>query len=188
MDRPKVAVLDDPVKVELELGKLEDLELAWVGHSVDAMMDVLPQVRPQVLVLQFDCLGSTPITRAQLLTTLCEAQLTIVTYTFARGYVLDSLRNEAVRTVKEPLTPDGLCSLVAEGLGTPFSAKPAEPITQVAEPITQVAEPTTQVAVPTTQVAAPTTKIAEAPLFPEAPFRDSSFGHLLLLDSVPKSA
>lgn len=166
VDRPKVAILDDPVKVEAELGKLDDVELAWVGHSVDAMMDALPQVRPQVLVLQFDCLGSTPITRAQLLTALCEAKLTIVTYTFARGYVLDSLRNESVQTIKEPLTPDGLRSLVAEGIGEPSSGK-------------QTGD---------TAPAKPTSTLAQPPLFPEAPMQDNSFGHLLLLDSVPKSA
>ena len=50
--RPTIAILDDPVKVKAELGDLDDLEVVWVGQSVDALMDVLPTMQPQVLVLQ----------------------------------------------------------------------------------------------------------------------------------------
>lgn len=156
--RLTVAILDDPVKVDAELGKLDDLEIVWVGHSVDALMDALPVLNPQVLVLQLDRLGPTPITRAQLLAALGEVKLTIVTYTFARGYVLDALRDESIRTTKEPLTPDGLRALV-EGVSM-VAAPPAPPQDPLAPPPADGA------------------KSADG----------GPLGHLFLVGSVPKSA
>lgn len=106
MERLTLAVLDDQLSIKLtqDPDMPEDLEVVWVGQSADAMMDALPELRPRVLVLQLEHLGHNPITRAQLLARLAHAELTIVTYAFARRDVIEALREESVQPVRVPLT------------------------------------------------------------------------------------
>ena len=105
---PTVAILDDPSALEVELESFEHADVVWAGQSVDVMMDVLPVLRPRILVLRLVHLGRAPITRARLLTTLAQADLTLVTYRFASPELLGALRDEDVWPVQAPLTPEAL--------------------------------------------------------------------------------
>ncbi|MCA9709709.1 MAG: hypothetical protein KDK70_27975, partial [Myxococcales bacterium] len=106
MERLTVAILDDqlPIKLAREAGELEGVDVVWSGQSADAMIDVLPQLRPKVLVLQLEHLGHNPVTRAQLLAKLAQAEVTLVTYAFARRDVLDAMRHESLQPVRIPLS------------------------------------------------------------------------------------
>lgn len=104
--RPTVAILDDqlPTRLEAAPGELDDVDVVWTGQSVTALSAVLPELRPQVLVLQLEHLGPDPIGKAQELTDLAQAELTIVPYMFARREVLKGLQRESVRPLRAPLT------------------------------------------------------------------------------------
>ncbi|MCA9704786.1 MAG: hypothetical protein KDK70_02915 [Myxococcales bacterium] len=115
------------MKLGAELGKVDDIDMVWVGPSVDAMMDVLPQLRPRVLVLQYEHLGGTPVTRAQLLSMLSGAELTIVTYKFARDQVLKALNDASVRTLREPLTADELRAQISDAIARLAEAEVIRP-------------------------------------------------------------
>jgi len=106
MGLPTIAILDDqlPTKIQHEKGELDDVEVVWTGQSVEELARRLPQLRPQVLVLQLEHLGSEPIAQAQQLTQLADAELTIVTYAFARREVIKGLQKESVRPIRAPLT------------------------------------------------------------------------------------
>lgn len=104
--RPTVAILDDqlPIRLQAEPSELQDVEVIWTGQSLSALVQVLPELEPRVLVLQLEHLGSDPIAKAQQLSALASAELTIVTYAFARREVLRGLQRESVRPMRAPLT------------------------------------------------------------------------------------
>jgi hypothetical protein len=108
--RPTVAILDDqlPVRLQAEPRELDDVDVIWTGQSVQALTAALPELRPQVLVLQLEHLGPDPIAKAQELTALAHAELTIVTYAFARREILKGLQREALRPLRAPLTVNAL--------------------------------------------------------------------------------
>jgi hypothetical protein len=108
--RPTVAILDDqlPVRLQADPHELDDVEVVWTGQSLAALAQTLPRLRPQVLVLQLEHLGPDPIAKAQELTSLAKAELTIVTYAFARREVLKGLQREALRPLRAPLTVPAL--------------------------------------------------------------------------------
>ena len=104
--RPTVAILDDqlPVRLQADPHELDDVDVIWTGQSLATLARTLPQLRPQVLVLQLEHLGPDPIGTAQELAGLAKAELTIVTYAFARREVLRGLQREALRPLRAPLT------------------------------------------------------------------------------------
>lgn len=108
--RPTVAILDDqlPTRLQADPSELEDVDVVWTGQSLLELAAALPQLRPQVLVLQLEHLGPEPIAKAQELTTLAHAELTIVSYAFARREVLKGLQREALRPLRAPLTATAL--------------------------------------------------------------------------------
>lgn len=110
--RPTVAILDDqlPVRLQADPSELDDVEVVWTGQSLAALEATLPELQPQVLVLQLEHLGPDPIVKAQHLTTLAHAELTIVTYAFARREVLKGLQRESLRPLRAPLTVSALRS------------------------------------------------------------------------------
>lgn len=127
MAKPTVAMLENPVKLGHELGEVDDLDMVWVGPSVDGMMDAVPQLKPRVLVLQFEHLGATPVTRAQLLAMISGAELTIVTYKFARDQVLQALTDAGIRTMREPLTAEDLRAEISGAIARLASADVIRP-------------------------------------------------------------
>ena len=136
MERLTLAVLDDqlPIKLAQEAGELDDIEIVWAGQSPDAMMDALPVLRPRVLVLQLEHLGSNPITRAQLLAKLAEAELTIVTYAFARREVLDALRSGSVRPVRVPLSAQDFRAQLTGVIVRSLTTEQADPPEEIPPP------------------------------------------------------
>jgi hypothetical protein len=108
--RPTVAILDDqlPVRLQADPGELDDVEVVWTGQSLPALTAALADLRPQVLVLQLEHLGPDPVAKAQDLSTLAHAELTIVSYAFARREVLKHLQREALRPLRAPLTASAL--------------------------------------------------------------------------------
>ncbi len=108
--RPTLAILDDqlPVRLETDPSELEDVDIVWTGQSTEALAEALPRLHPQVLVLQLEHLGSDPVAQAQRLTALAKAELTIVTYAFARRELLRGLQREALRPLRAPLTATAL--------------------------------------------------------------------------------
>jgi hypothetical protein len=110
MPRSTLAILDDqlPVRIEAEPGELNDVDVVWTGQSVEALAEALPSLRPRVLVLQLEHLGRDPIAKAQELTKLADAELTLVSYAFAPREVLKALQQDAVRAMRAPLTVPAL--------------------------------------------------------------------------------
>jgi hypothetical protein len=108
--RPTVAILDDqlPIRLQAKPRELDDVDVLWTGQSVQALVTALPELRPQVLVLQLEHLGPDPIAKAQELTALAHAELTLVTYAFARRELLEGLQREALRPLRAPLTVTAL--------------------------------------------------------------------------------
>ena len=108
--RPTVAILDDqlPVRLQSDPHELEDVDVVWTGQSTKTLAQALPELLPQVLVLQLEHLGPDPVAEAQRLAALAKAELTIVTYAFARREVLKELQREALRPLRAPLTATAL--------------------------------------------------------------------------------
>jgi len=108
--RPTLAILDDqlPVRLQSDPNQLADVDVVWTGRQLAALTEALPELLPQVLVLQLEHLGSDPIAKAQELTALAQAELTIVAYAFARRELLEGLRREALRPLRAPLTATAL--------------------------------------------------------------------------------
>lgn len=110
MTRPTVAILDDqlPTRLDADPSELEDVDVVWTGQSLDALEAALPELRPQVLVLQLEHLGTEPVAKARRLAALARAELTLVSYAFARREVLRSLQEESLRPLRAPITASAL--------------------------------------------------------------------------------
>ncbi len=105
-----MAILDDqlPTRLQAEPHELADVDVVWAGQSVAALAAALPELRPQVLVLQLEHLGPDPITQVEELSALAHAELTIVPYAFARREVLKSLSRDTVRPLRAPVSVTAL--------------------------------------------------------------------------------
>jgi hypothetical protein len=104
---PRVALLGDTYPSQLRENPqgMKDLEVAWVGSSLEAFRAEVPARKPQVLVLDFVDLSKLPASHVQTLLELTQAARAIVTYRFAqRSLVARHTASDRIRMLQGPIS------------------------------------------------------------------------------------
>jgi hypothetical protein len=104
---PRVALLGDTYPSQLRENPqgLKDVEVAWVGSSLEAFRAEVPACKPQVLVLDFVDLAKLPDSHIQMLLELTKAKRAIVTYRFAqRSLVARHAASDRIRMLQGPIS------------------------------------------------------------------------------------
>jgi hypothetical protein len=138
----RVAILDDviPSQVRENPEDFGDLELAWAGSDPEQLRQQLPRVRPAVLVLSLDLLGSEPVERVRELRESAPVKLSLVLYQYAKRELIRDLMTRAeARPVKAPVSLRSLrghmTSVIVQGIlqsGGYEESKPEPPVPQIA--------------------------------------------------------
>ncbi|HEX5746648.1 MAG TPA: hypothetical protein VFZ09_10405 [Archangium sp.] len=105
----KLALLGDtyPSQLQANPQAIRDLEVVWVGSSLEAFRAEVPALRPQVLALDFVDLGKVPERLVPELLALTGAAHAVVSYRLTHHGMLQALTSQRIRFVQGPL-PLGL--------------------------------------------------------------------------------
>ena len=105
----KLALLGDtyPSQLQANPQAMRDLEVVWVGSSLEALHAEVPALRPQVLALDFVDLGKVPERLVPELLALTGAAHAVVSYRLTHHGMLQALTSQRIRFVQGPL-PLGL--------------------------------------------------------------------------------
>lgn len=101
-----IAVLDEtlPEQIKTNPKEMEDVELVWSGVDIDELEAKAPLLKPGVLVLDLDRLGSAPLDRARDLQRLAGSDLVLVLYRFAKREMVEKIAEMGGRPVKAPVS------------------------------------------------------------------------------------
>jgi hypothetical protein len=110
----RVAFLGASFVGQLSQHKPEDLEVVWSGTSHDAFAREVPKLAPDVVVMDLAAFGDGSDEQVKSVVAACDAELSVVTYSFARRQLLRSLQTGAqVRVLQSPVTLEVLHAHVA---------------------------------------------------------------------------
>lgn len=104
----RVAFLGASFVGQLSRRTLEDVEVVWSGVSPQRFAAEVPALSPDALVLDLADFGDGGDEQVRALVSRCKAELTIVTYSFARRQLLRSLQGPQLRVLQAPVTLDVL--------------------------------------------------------------------------------
>jgi hypothetical protein len=104
----RVAVLGAQFSGQLSTRPLQDVELIWVGTSPDKFAVEVPPMSPEVVIIDLAEFSADADERIRDLLAHCDAELSIVTYSFARRALIRSLQSQRVRVLQSPITLDVL--------------------------------------------------------------------------------
>jgi len=110
----RLAILDPSTAAQLEanLGPSSDLELAWTGTSVDALLHDRPAV--QVVLVNINYLAADPVETINEVIDATGAELGIALYAYAKRELLERLSGARVRTLRSPLNiPTLRCQMLS---------------------------------------------------------------------------
>ena len=84
----------------------EGVEVVWVGVSPERFASEVPRLKPTVIVVDLAEFGNGGDDQVRALITACNAELAIVTYSFARRQLIRSMQaqNQQVRVLQSPIT------------------------------------------------------------------------------------
>jgi len=84
----------------------DGVEVVWVGVSPKRFASEVPALSPTVIVLDLAEFGDGADDQVRALIDACKAELTIVTYSFARRQLIRSMQtqNQQVRVLQSPIT------------------------------------------------------------------------------------
>jgi hypothetical protein len=101
-----IAVLDEalPEQIKTNPTEMEDVRLVWSGLNIEELEAKAAALRPGVLVLDLDRLGSAPLERARDLQRLAGSDLVLVLYRFAKREVVEKIVEIGGRPVKAPVS------------------------------------------------------------------------------------
>ncbi|AKJ00860.1 hypothetical protein ATI61_112121 [Archangium gephyra] len=101
----KLALLGDtyPSQLQANPQAMRDLEVVWVGSSLEAFRAEVPALRPQVLALDFVDLGKVPERLVPELLSLTGAAHAVVSYRLTHHGMLQALTSQRIRFVQGPL-------------------------------------------------------------------------------------
>lgn len=101
-----IAVLDEalPEQIKTNPREMEDVQVVWAGVNVEELEAKAPLLKPGVLVLDLDRLGSSPLDRARDLQRVANADLVLVLYRFAKREVVEKIAEIGGRPVKAPVS------------------------------------------------------------------------------------
>lgn len=101
----RLALLGDtyPSQVRVNPRALGDLEVVWVGQSMETFLTEVPRLRPQVLALDFMDLGQVPTGLVPGMLERTGARHALVSYRIAWPPLLDALSSPRVNLLRGPL-------------------------------------------------------------------------------------
>lgn len=102
----RAAFLGSQFVGQLSRRTLEGVEVVWLGVSAEHFALEVPRLDPTVVVLDLAELAGGADEQVRALIATCHAELTIVTYSFARRQLIRSLQtqNQSVRVLQSPIT------------------------------------------------------------------------------------
>jgi hypothetical protein len=103
-----IAILDESIPQQLAESPQADLHVSWRGTSLAELRAAAQRERPQVLVLDLDLLGPTPVEEVERLQRELEPELVITLYKFARRDLVAGLGGERRRALRAPLSVSAL--------------------------------------------------------------------------------
>lgn len=104
----KLAALGARFVGQLRERSIDDVETAWVGVDAARFLDEVPALAPDVVVIDLAELGVADDAVLRRLVTAAKAELTIVTYDFARRKFLRDLQGLGVRVLQSPVALETL--------------------------------------------------------------------------------
>ena len=112
----RVAFLGLQFVGQLSKRKPESVEVVWVGASPERFAAEVPALKPTVVVLDLAEFSDGADEQVRRLIAACQAELSIVTYSFARRQLIRSMQmqNQQVRVLQAPITLDVLQAHLAD--------------------------------------------------------------------------
>ncbi|MFZ5442269.1 MAG: hypothetical protein ACOZQL_19830 [Myxococcota bacterium] len=104
----RVAFLGASFVGQLSRNKPDDVEVVWAGVDPARFAAEVPPRAPDVVVLDLSAFSDDADDRVRALIASCRAELSIVTYSFARRALLRSLQGPQLRVLQAPVTLDVL--------------------------------------------------------------------------------
>lgn len=104
----RVAFLGSQFTGQLALRKPKDVEVVWVGVSRDRFRAEVPSLKPDAVVIDLTEFPAEANDEVKAIIAACKAELSIITYSFARRALLRELQGQHVRVLQTPLTMDTL--------------------------------------------------------------------------------
>lgn len=104
----KLAALGARFVGQLRERSIDDVETAWVGVDASRFLAEVPALAPDVVVIDLADLGVADDALLRRLVTAAKAELTIVTYDFARRKFLRDLQGLGVRVLQSPVALETL--------------------------------------------------------------------------------
>lgn len=99
----RLAALGARLVGQLRERSLEDVETVWVGVDAQRFRAEVPPLKPDAVVIDLAELGMEDDALLRSLVTAVKAELTIVTYDFARRKALRDLQGLGVRVLQSPV-------------------------------------------------------------------------------------
>ncbi len=109
----RLALLGSQFRGQLATRSLDTVEVIWVGSLAERFSAEVPPLHPDVVVIDLDALGAVDDVALRSLIDRCQAELSILTYSFARRAVIRSLQGPRVRVLQSPITIDLLLAHLA---------------------------------------------------------------------------
>lgn len=104
----RVAFLGASFVGQLSRRKPDDVEVVWSGTSPAGFSSEVPALRPDVVVLDLSAFPEDADAQVKQVVSDCRAELSVVTYSFARRQLLRSIQGPQVRVLQSPVTLDVL--------------------------------------------------------------------------------
>ena len=100
----RAAILGAQFAGQLSKRSLEEVEVVWLGTSPEQFAADVPALKPQVLIMDLADFAADADERIKTIIERCGAELSIVTYSFARRALIRSLQAQQVRVLQSPIT------------------------------------------------------------------------------------
>lgn len=104
----RAALLGSQFVGQLATRTIENLEVAWLGTSAAKFSAEVPALRPDVVVIDLEAFPTADDEGVRVLVERCQAELSVITYSFARRALIRSLQGPKVRVLQSPITLDVL--------------------------------------------------------------------------------
>lgn len=83
---------------------MDDIEVVWSGTSAASFASEVPRLAPDVVVLDLAAFADGADEQVRAVVAECKAELSIVTYSFARRQLLRALQGPQLRVLQSPVT------------------------------------------------------------------------------------
>lgn len=104
----RVAFLGASFVGQLSRRKLDDVEVVWSGTAAVSFASEVPRLAPDVVVLDLAAFAEGADEQVRAVVEDCKAELSLVTYSFARRQLLRALKGPSLRVLQAPVTLDVL--------------------------------------------------------------------------------